>query len=413
MLYAIVLGVTLLQQAPAAPDSRIASVQVKGNRRYTAEEVTRLGGVQTGQPATADDLTKAANRLAATGLFDSVRYTYTTGRTMTVTFEVEEAKWTMPVILDNFVWLPEQELSAAIRAEVPSFDGTAPVNEGAADLITRTLQGILKARGVPGRVEANAQADSRGGQPQYLFVVKDPSPKVCALRVSGASALPEKDVIGPLEFTKGGDYSKFFFQTASAGTLTDIYRRKGYWRAKFDAPVVALNTCDGVDVTLPVSEGIPYTWDHAEWTGNPSIAADALNSALAMRPGEMADAGKIDSGLRDVRRLYGQLGHITAQTTLEPRLDDATRKAVFAIVVKEGPQFHMGTVQVEGVREADAAALAKKWKLKPGDVYDEAYANKFHFEELSQLRTNAGGRAHLVTDIDAKANIVNVRIVFK
>ena len=285
MLYAMVLAFTLLQQAPAATDSRIASVQVKGNRRYTAEEVTRLSGVQLGQAATAEDLAKAANRLASTGLFDSVRYTYTTGRSITVTFEVEEAKWTMPVILDNFVWLPEKDLMAAIRAEVPAFDGTAPINEGAGDLIARTLQGVLKARGVPGRVEVSAQADIRGGQPKYLFVVKDPSPKVCAVRVTGASAVPEKDVVAPLEFAKGGDYSKFFFETASEGTLTDIYRRKGYWRAKFGAPAVALNTCDGVDVTLPGTEGASYTWDHAEWSGNPTIAAAALDKALAMKPG--------------------------------------------------------------------------------------------------------------------------------
>jgi outer membrane protein assembly factor BamA len=413
MLHAIVLALTLLQQAPAAADSRIASVQVKGNRRYTAEEVTRLSGLQLGQAATAEDLTKAANRLASTGLFDSVRYTYTTGRTMTVTFEVEEAKWTMPVILDNFVWLPEPEIVAAIRAEVPSFDGTAPINEGAGDLIARTLQSLLKARGIPGRVEVSAQADLGGGQPKYLFVVKDPSPKVCAVRVSGASAVPEKDVVAPLEFTKGGDYSKFFFQTASAGTLTDVYRRKGFWRAKFDAPVVALNKCDGVDVTLPVTEGISYTWDHAAWSGNPTIAAAALDKALAMKPGEIADAGKIEAGLRDVRRLYGQQGYITAQTTLEPRVDDASRKAAFAIAVEEGAQFHMGTFQVEGVRESDAAMLAKKWKLKPGDVYDESYANKFHFEELSQLRTNTGGRPVLQNDVDTKSNIVNVRVVFK
>src|ERR1700752_3112201 len=100
----LLLSTLLTSQAPAAGDARIASVKVKGQKRYTSEEVTRLSGLEIGLAATPADLTAAANRLAATGLFDNVRYTYTTAKAMSVTLEVTEAAWTIPVILDNFVW---------------------------------------------------------------------------------------------------------------------------------------------------------------------------------------------------------------------------------------------------------------------------------------------------------------------
>jgi outer membrane protein assembly factor BamA len=255
--------------------------------------------------------------------------------------------------------------------------------------------------------------DMYGRNPRYLFIVKDPSPKICAMHASGASAIPEKELLAPLDAVKGGEYSKFFLETASRGTLLDMYHRKGFWAAKFDAPLPVLNECDGVAVTLRVSEGTAYAWDHAEWTGNQAIPADALNKLLPLKPGDVADWGRIDSGLRDVHGLYGKNGYIAERASFEVRPDDATHKAVFAIAVEEGPQFHMGTVQVEGVRESDAAALVKKWRLKPGDVYDTSYERAFQLEELARLRTSSGARPQLLTEVDQAQQVVNVKIVFK
>jgi hypothetical protein len=58
-------------------------------------------------------------------------------------------------------------------------------------------------------------------------------------------------------------------------------------------------------------------------------------------------------------------GYVTERATFEPRLDDAARWAVFAITVEEGAQFHMGTLEFVGIRESDAAMLARKWRLTP------------------------------------------------
>ena len=408
----VVLSGFLGQQSPS-PDARVASVQVKGIKRYTAEEVTRLSGVEIGQAATAADLTAAANRLAATGLFDTVRFTYTTNRAMAVTFEVTEAPWTVPVIVDNFVWLSDEQLTAALRAEVPSYDGTAPLNQGAADFIAHAIEKVMKARGIPGRIEFSPQAVLGAREVKYLFTVKDPSPKLCALHFAGATAIGEGDLSEPLKGAVGGDYSRFFISTAAEGTLTDMYRHKGFWRARFGTPTASLDACQGVAVTVPVTEGAAYAWDRAEWSGTQALTADALNKALGMKAGDVADGAKIDAGMRAVRQAYGTQGYIAEQARVEPRLDDSTRRAVFAVSVEEGPQFHMGTLTFVGIRDSDAATLAKKWKLKPGDVYDESYESKYLREEIFPLQTSAGGRGYFEPQIDPERHVVNARIVFK
>ena len=205
---AAIEGLAPAWQAPASSSMRLASVQVKGANRYTPADVTKLSGLVIGNPATIADLTAAADRLGATGLFDSVKYSYTTSpRQITVTFEIEEIAWTVPVILDNFVWMTDEQMVAAVSEEVPSFNGmTAPANETAVAFLVRAMQKVLSARGLPGRVEFTPQVDMKTRRQAHVFSVKDPSPKVCALNVSGASALTERDLVEPLRTVIGGDY---------------------------------------------------------------------------------------------------------------------------------------------------------------------------------------------------------------
>jgi hypothetical protein len=73
----------------------------------------------------------------------------------------------------------------------------------------------------------------------------------------------------------------------------------------------------------------------------------------------------------------------------------------------------MGTLEFAGIRESDAAMLAKKWRLKAGDVYDESAAKKYEFEELLPLRTSGGTRARMEMHLDNAQRLVNLTVVFR
>ena len=402
-------------QAPSAATYQVAAVQVAGAKRYAPGEVAKLSGLNIGAPVTIAELAPVAERLAATGLFKSLKYRYATvGRQITVIFEIEEADWTVPVIFDNLVWFTYDDLIKAVRADVPSFDGTAPPSEAAPDLIVRSLQKLLQSRQLPGQIHFAPQVDLRTNAMGYLFSVKDPSPKLCALRVNGASALSERELMTAPGAEARGDYSGSYLVSMSNGTLLDMYHRRGHWRAAFSAPSVTLDpACTGVTATLNISEGPSFAWERAEWTGHAAINARDLDSLLAMKPGEVADASRIDAGLRRVRSAYKKQGYVLVTTSSTPRLDDTARRAVFEIRVEEGPQFRMGTLEFAGIPAGDAEKLKKKWQLKPGDVFDDSYPGKFQVEEVSQLRREESTRASLESHIDTDQRVVNLRFVFK
>ena len=55
----------------------------------------------------------------------------------------------------------------------------------------------------------------------------------------------------------------------------------------------------------------------------------------------------------------------------------------------------------------------QKWRLKPGDVYDDTYAKKYQFDEIFPLKTRSGARPSVETLLDNDKHLVNLRIVFK
>ncbi len=399
------------QLPPAPAEFQLGAVSVTGVSRYTPAEVTRLSALKAGQPVRPSDLDNTVKQMSSTGLFASLKYRYTTsGNRLDVTFDIEEPPWSMPVVFDNFVWLRDEELLAAVKQDVPTFDGTLPINSEVTSYMTGVLQHLLDERQIRGRVEFALHNSQTTGKNQYLFSVKGTGLGVCALRVTGASVIPESQLVEAAAELTRRDYSRLYLTELANGTLRTMYQQRGYWRAEFRDPIATLGTapdaCAGVSVTLRVDEGAPYMWDRAEWRGVSAITTKELDAALGLKPGDVADVTKIETGLRQVRGAYRHLGYMQQRSTMTPKPDDATRRLVLDVRVEEGPQFRLGELTITGMGDQDADALRKKWTLKAGDIYDDSYIQQFRRENGTPTR-----RLTLEPAIDAARKVIDLKIM--
>ncbi|MBK9242220.1 MAG: hypothetical protein IPL75_18670 [Acidobacteria bacterium] len=383
------------QQPPPDASFVLEKVAVTGLKRYSAEEVVRTSGLSAGTSVRLAELEGAASRMAETGLFDKVSYRYATASNrVTVTLEIVEATWTMPVVFDNFVWMTAAELTGEVGRDMPTFDGTVPGNDGARITLAKALQKSVASRGLPGAVEVVPFLNLKTKAQQYVAKVTNPSPRVCAVRTTGTSPAMEKEVKAVTDPLSGTDYSRAYLVGMSAGTLLGVYHKRGHWAAVVGAPEASFDSsCGGVVVSLAFDEGSVYQWDGADWNGNSRLPADQLIPLLPFRSGDVADSTKLDDGIRRVRDLYGTVGHLAAAVTYVAHVTPSTQRVRFAMEVAEGPQFRMGTLTVTGLAPQDAANLQKKWKLKPGDVYSTAAAQVFFREELVPLLRQKGLRS--------------------
>ncbi len=284
----------------------------------------------------------AAQKLVNSGLFKKVGYHLrATKDQATVTFQVEESIRKMPVSFDNFVWLGETELYSAIRDDIPFFDGTVPEGGDGGEKIAASLRRLLKEKGVAGQVEFMPYGDVSGGQ-ELLFSVKGPKLSICEVSFPGASVISEEELLKTARPLLQMEYSRKDLGLFANHTLLPLYNHIGYLRAQFAAAVGSIQNTeqckDAVGVTMSIDEGLQYSWDHADWTGNKVLTAEQLSTALGVKPGDVADDRVIAKGQQAVSAEYGKKGYMAARWIESTTFDDARKRVTYHFIVSEGPQ---------------------------------------------------------------------------
>jgi outer membrane protein assembly factor BamA len=365
---------------------KIAAIETEGLQALTTATVIATSGLKVGDAFSVEAVDAAAERLLSSGLFKRVAYrTRSAGSDVTITFQLEEAKGqSSPVVFDNFIWFSDEELAAAIAREVPSFNGSAPDIGNTNEAIKKALQNLLAQRKLPGQVEYNLT------EHEHLFRVEGVPMKICTLHFPGAQSVSEEKLIQATRSQMDTDYSRQTTKAFPMYGLYPIYWELGHLRASFGAPVAKPETgagCEGVDLTIPVNEGVKYSFEKAEWSGNQALSVKELDDALGMKVGEVANGKKFDKALHEIHNAYGKSGHIQAKLDVTPQFDDAASKVTFKIAVNEGPQYRMGTVEFKGFSADDAFILGKRWGLKSGEVYDQTYITRFFRDEAREVTT--------------------------
>ena len=373
-----------------AQDARVISrVEFEGIQQVAAEEALATSGLKAGQPFKLEEIDAAAQRLLDSGIFKQIGYrTRTAGNKVTIIFQVEEAGGgDLPVVFDNFIWFTEEQLMEAVRREVPLFAGRAPNVGKMPEAITRALQQLLDEQKIPGKAEHLASQDISGRMLAHIFSVTGVKMPICTLRFIGAKNLPEAKLAGIAKELSDTDYSSELVRGFSGMKLIAAYREAGQLRAKFAPPIGKPDPrCKGgVEVTLPVDEGLIYSWSGIDWTGATALTPDQLNSVLGIKPGEIANGLIFDRGLIDVAKAYGREGYIEARMKPVPEFDDNARTVKYKIDVREGPQYRMGGLFFKGLSERDAKGLRDAWRMKRGDIFNQGYLDEFFKREARSV----------------------------
>jgi outer membrane protein assembly factor BamA len=424
-LTAAVLMLMIFLLTPVAAQQRqtLGRLEFVGLKRLTREQVVDMSGLKVGQVINEAVLDAAANALLKTGLFRRLSYRVTNANQAVVTFQVEESAVSLPVTFENFVWFSNEEILAAVRKDVPYFNGTAPASGETTDKIAAALQHLLTEKHIPGQVDYLPYISK--DKQELLFTVKGAHIPVCSIHFPGASAVPEAELIKAAQPLFKNDYSQKDTMTFLPFNLLPLYRRKGHLRAEFQPPSATLETgaqCPGgVNVTIPVSEGASYRWAKSVWDGNDKLPIEDLATALGMNPGDLADGTKIDSGLKNVGKAYGKRGFLTPTIQSSAEFDDAASLVTYRFKINEGPRYFMGDLIINGLPPADVTELKSKWTLGNNAVFDESYIDQFRQGPLrdfvrammqrsrNSLRTNV----EIEQRPNAQRGTVDIVIAFK
>ena len=386
------LTLTLTFQSLAQQSFKIAKVEFEGLNRFSTQDAVETAGLKVGDQFELTALDAAAQRLLDSGNFKNVAYrTKPAKDQITITFVVEETKvTTSKVIFDNFIWFSDEELLAAVQRDVPSFTGTAPDNGDIVERITKSLQRFLHENKIEATVSYMASQDAPGSatQDHVLSVLGIPMP-ICTLHFPGANNLSEAKLAEASKSLIGTDYSYKFVSLFSQNTLFPIYKELGQLRAAFSPPLAKVEesvTCkSGVDLTIPVDEGLVYKWDKVEWKGATALTANELNDIVGMKQGEPANGVKLEKAIKEVQKAYGRKGYLNATLQSVPSFEDSKSTVSYLMNISEGPQFRMGQFTAKGFPEQMTKLLEERWGLKPGAVFDAGYSVEFSQKQMNEI----------------------------
>jgi outer membrane protein assembly factor BamA len=409
MAVALLNSASARQPQTAAPATKIDAIRVSGQKRFSAEQVIAATGLKQGQIFSVKDLDAAAERLGKSGAFPDVSYSYVPqGGLIVVEFKVEEAAKYRDCVFDNFVWLTRDEIQVGLKKELPLFIGVVPETGELLDDISQALEKLSKEKGisvhVTRRIDQAAIGDPNWG---HLYSAQGAEVKVQSVRFTGTLTVNPNDLQKEASGLIGREYSEF--QNSLFGTvrLLPYYRERGYLQAKIETePPKILSHADGsseyvVETVYAVTEGSVYRWDPPEWSGNVTIAPANLEVATGMKPNEIANGKKIEEGWEAVKKEYSKSGYVEAKVSPEPVFDAQNLRVHYRVQVKEGVQYHMGSLTVSGVPQKVADRLMERWRLKPGDVYDGSYPTDFVKKEVFPAVQGGGARGPKVGVIAA------------
>jgi outer membrane protein assembly factor BamA len=372
-------------------DRQLISVKVSGTKRYADDAIIAASGLQMGTTVTEDDFKKAARRLGDLGVFSDIAYTYSYSSAGTkLALQVTDGEKFVPVHFEDFVWFSDQELLQRIKERAPMFNGEVPLSGNLADRVSDVLQALLVENAIPGNVEYQRAGKANGPIDSIVYRISEVLIQIRNVEFTGAGEgeLPALKAAAQRVFDT--EYSRGVLNALVEHQLLPVYYTRGYLKAAFGEPqpkVVkkpSTNSDDGgprnltvVDVTFSVNPGRQYKIKSLQWSGNKEFSNGVLQKMVRAQPGDVANTVRIGDNLKDIQKLYGSRGYVTASVKADAEFDDADDTVLIHLDVKEGYEYHMGELEFRGLDNSLTAKLRNAWKLRPGDVFDSTYLSEY------------------------------------
>jgi outer membrane protein assembly factor BamA len=412
-------------QTPAAGSATLREIHADGFKKLTEAQIIVLTGLQPGAQVTRDSFQGAADKLVHSGLFAHVKYDFhTRGDEVTVNFHVEENAL-LPAFFDNIPWFDDSELTAAIRAKNPSYDGTLPESGPLVDDAADIIKSLLASRKLDVAVTHQVMQNPIGEGNVQEFAIEGASLQISSIEFGDPSLAEDRAVQAHLGELRGKPYSRLAIDIFLTEQVRPGYLKKGYLHLKLGPPQVRLigapaeKLPDKIPVYIPVEAGPVYHFAGVQWSGNSLLSPDALNAALDLKPNDVADGGKILSGWDRAQEEYGRRGYLEAKVEATESFDESAHTVSYKVRITEGAPFKMGDFVLTGVSVAADRKIHETFPIQTGELFDkskfETYLSKLQnkpaqiFGDLPVHYENVG---HWLRTDPAKG-VVDVLLDFK
>ncbi|HZQ52205.1 MAG TPA: outer membrane protein assembly factor BamA [Bryobacteraceae bacterium] len=241
-----------------------------------------------------------------------------------------------------------------------------------------------------------------GGVDITFAINEGPKVKVGHIIIDGNSAFSDRQVIRAMKNLKPiGIPHSWLFEDLFARTydstkldedgerIRQFYQSRGYFEARvinhsekvYDVygkglkiPLInPKKPGKRVDVTMVVSEGDKFYLRNFNFVGMKLFRTPDLiaRQVFHMAPGDVFSTEKLQKGLDDLKKLYGNFGYIDFVPSPDPEPVPGTNKIDLTMDIDEGHQFFVRRIDFQGNTTTRDRVIRRELLIDEGDLYSQ------------------------------------------
>ncbi len=310
------------------------------------------------------------------------------------------------LVLVDVVGLPgdrEQTARSALHSAVGAGFDRAQV---AADLRALWALGSV--------ADARASARAVRGGVALRYSVRE-QPRIHSLDVEGGRAVPAAQWTAQIPI-KSGDY----FDPVKLSTLRRQMLGKLQELGFFSAKVTFKSSEakeGGVDVVFTTEEGRLVALMAVEFRGSKKVPRKTLLQLLGQNDGAAIGSrywrGALERGLLQVSAHYHDLGYVgVAVGQVQEKVSADGGQVSIVVPIREGDQFRLGELAVEGALVAPESEYVGRFALRPGQIFSRSKvaAGIDQIRELHRSKGQPDLDVVPLTEVDAKKKTIKVTL---
>ncbi len=400
---------------PAAPPTQeakptiganiIEEVQFRGQHKVPQDTLRGLIYTKSGDVYDEESIHRDFMSLWNTGRFDDLRVEKEQGPKggIVLRFVVTERRTVHVIDYTGNKSISKSEILDRFKERKVSLTPESQYDPGK---VQRAKNVLVEYEAERGHQYANVTPQIRqvppGGVDITFAIDEGPKVKVGHILIDGNTAINSRDVVRAMKNLKPiGLPHSLLFENLFARTydstkleedserIRQMYQSRGYFQARvtnhkeqvYDVyghgikiPLInPKRTGKRVDVTMVVREGDKYYLRNFQFVGMKLFRTPDLieRQVFRMAAGDVFSTEKLQKGLDDLRKLYGNFGYIDFVPSPDPEVVPGKDQVDLTVDVDEGHQFFIRRIDFQGNTTTRDRVIRRELVIDEGDLYSQ------------------------------------------
>src|SRR5271165_220309 len=408
-----------VQEAKTAPvgENIVEGVEFRGQKRVPQDTLRALIYTKKGDVYDEESIHRDFMALWNTGRFDDLKVETEKGPNggIIIRFLVTERRVIRSIDYEGNKSISKSEILDRFKERKVNLSPESQYDPGK---VQRAKNVLLEYEAERGRQYATVTPEIKQVPPSSVEIVfnidEGPKVKVGKITIQGNSAFSSKDVIRAMKNLKPiGIPHSILFENLFARTydstkldedgerIRQFYQKNGYFRAHVVNHTVTIRDTSGgwrmpftkpkpgkaADILMVVDEDQRYYVRNFQFIGMKLFRTPDLiaKQVFGMSSRDVFSTEKLQKGLDNLRKLYGDFGYIDFVPEPDPEPVPGTNKVDITINVDEGKQFFVRRIDFQGNTTTRDKVIRRELLIDEGDLFSN------RLWETSILRLNQLG----------------------